>query len=71
MGNDQKLYVKNIFTNESKVGLACAAVQLLYFSEVKETSNISSHPHPLVVVLTGYIFVPVGFDNSEKNERNR
>lgn len=29
VGNDHKLYVKNFFTNESKVNLACTAVQLL------------------------------------------
>lgn len=31
VGNDHKLYVKNFFTNESKVNLACTAVQLLSF----------------------------------------
>lgn len=70
MGNDHKLYVKNIFTNEFKASLPCAAVQLLNFSEMKGRSNISSDPNLLVLVLTGYtlLSIPVGLENLEKSE---
>lgn len=43
VGNNHKLYAKNIFTDESKISLACAPVRLLHFSEGKEREQNSHH----------------------------